>query len=108
MAESGGVREYDVKDLLKELEKDSNSPGKRALGVFGYLQNSEFTDYDILCFSVEFIAMRSGEFPWLKENAKALIKLLYLMHVTKFGDIECLTSTTLQGSKGTPTPSSGT
>lgn len=108
MAESGGVREYDVKDLLKELEKDSNAPGVRATAVYAKLVNNDFTDYDALCFSIEFIAAKSGEMPWLLGPAKELINKLYIMHLTKFGDIECLTSTTLQGSKGTPTPSSGT
>lgn len=108
MAESSGVREYDVKDLLKELEKDSNSPNIRATIVYGLLKDERLTDYDALCFAIEFIAAKSGEMPWLLGPAKELINKLYIMHLTKFGDIECLTSTTLQGSKGTPTPSSGT
>src|SRR5688572_6278641 len=109
MAESDGTREFNVAELLVKLAADKEAPDRRAFGVLGYLQSSEFTDYDTLCFCIEFIAGKSAQMPWLADEAKSLVRKLYIMHVTKFKDLEWLDSISPSLKTQTePKPASGT
>ncbi|MHC4316843.1 MAG: hypothetical protein ACYSW3_30755 [Planctomycetota bacterium] len=60
------------------------SPSRRAEIVWGMLQESAKTTYlsnwDVVCFAVEILGKFSAEFPWLKEAAMQVNKLVYKAH----------------------------
>jgi hypothetical protein len=100
MAESNGIRELNVHELIKALENDSNAPVHRATKVFEYLcSNEALTDYDAVCFCIEFLAGKAAQMPWIEEPVRELVKKLYIMHTAKFKDIEWLDSISLKGTE---------
>ena len=108
MAEGGGLREFDVKEIIAKLENDKQSPSVRAYAVFNILAQHGVTNYDALCFAIEYIASLSGQMPWLTDAAKDLVRKLYIMHSVRKEDLEWLDSTTLQDSRQESTHSHGT
>jgi hypothetical protein len=68
------------------------------------------TDWDILCFASQYIAMQSLNWMWLQEPAKDLAKLVYTAHyLDKDTNVDTglhksiLQSGTVQDSSGTAT-----
>lgn len=58
------------------------SPSQRAAEVWKIIkaQNPHITDWDVLCFSVEYLGMISPVYPWIEEAAKNAAKLVYTAH----------------------------
>lgn len=67
--------------LIEEKDKVSASPEKRAELVWKILQQSTtITDWDVVCFCVNFLGLMSAKWMWLEENAKAISRLVYTAH----------------------------
>lgn len=62
-------------------ESGVESPDSRAERVFSYLrENDEFTNWDIMCFSVLFIRFMAPSMMWLAQPAKRLLRFLMNQH----------------------------
>lgn len=82
MAESSGDSKQE--QLMALVDKQFANPSTRAKEIWSIIQANpsliEKTDWDILCFAVEFIGMMSQSWTWLEEDAKKLNRLLYTAH----------------------------
>ena len=75
------MEESNRKSQLAELiENDENGPSTRAHKVLQLLRNSTVTDWDMVCFAVEFLAMMHTVYPWLEESAREITRLVYIAH----------------------------
>ena len=112
MAEDAEGVELDVGELINRVRQDNSltSPTGRAKRVGAVLRQHKFTTWDMLCFSVEFIASLAGMVEWLQLPAKHLIRMLYLMHYVTTKDSDKIwldqTSPSEQESSSTPKESS--
>jgi len=93
MAEDLGYTELDFRAALKFAEDDPNGPGERTKRVFAHLQKSgQFTNWDLICFSTEYLASQVGVLSWLETPVKWLIRLVYIAHYIRFEGISWLDS----------------
>src|SRR5678815_1663124 len=77
--------EIDQRQKLIELvDIKYPSPQDRANAIWGIIRSDKLlanmTDWDLLCFCVEYIAMQSQQFLYFQETAKRLNNLLYTAH----------------------------
>lgn len=89
---------FPIEEVMKAIDKDREAPDKRALRVYDYLQRSgKFSNWDVLCFCVEYIGSMAGTLEWLQEPARHILRLVYLAHYVRFGDHEWLDKAILSG-----------
>ncbi len=106
MGSSPTGREFDIEKVMHEVDQLRASPQERAVRVIEFLRrNGKFTNWDLVCFSVEYLASMSGTLEWLMEPVKHLVRLVYLAHYIRFGDHKWLDSS--DGQPGNGTDSSG-
>lgn len=74
----------DFSKFAEQVDSLFPSPNERAHEIWSIIsatpQLIEKTDWDLLCFAVEYIAMMSQNWHWLEEDAKKLTNLLYTAH----------------------------
>jgi len=98
--------EIDQRQKLIELvDIKYPSPQDRANAIWGIIRSDKLlanmTDWDLLCFCVEYIAMQSQQFLFFQEPAKHLNNLLYTAHYyVHDDDTYKSTSITYPGSSG--------
>ena len=91
MGEHPGTTELDLAEIIARVGSDVNGPEARARKVYVYLASAgRFTNWDLVCFSAEYIASMVGSLPWLDTVAKDLIRLVYLAHYIRFETISWL------------------
>lgn len=58
------------------------SPSERATHIWTLLkaEHPDLTDWDVLCFAAEYMAMQSNVYMWLEEPVKKVVGLVYLAH----------------------------
>lgn len=69
-----------LKEHLAKVDARTKSPEQRALAVYQYLRESQFSTWDILCFCVNWLGIMSTVWPWLETPAKILSGLVYKAH----------------------------
>lgn len=71
-----------LREVVERVDKHTESPTARAQRVWNLVksQNPELTDWDILCFAVEYIGSMVANWAWLEDVAKPLAKRLYVAH----------------------------
>jgi hypothetical protein len=69
---------------IEQIDKMMPSPSERARIVWEAIQRntkiSYISNWDVVCFSVETLGLMSAEFPWMKEAAVQISKLVYRAH----------------------------
>lgn len=89
MAESSGepkqrdaseLTDVQLKEHIAVIDGKMASPEARALKVYEYLRQSEFTTWDILCFCANWLGIMSAVWPWVENPAKVLSQLVYKAH----------------------------
>lgn len=74
----------DISKQLEEVDKQYPSPTERAHEIWSIISATpaliEKTDWDILCFCVEYVAMQSQNWRWLEDSAKELNRIVYTAH----------------------------
>lgn len=67
---------------MREIDAKYKSPKDRAEHVFRILQKHKITNWDSLCFAVEFMAYQATDpyMSWLEQPARHAAQLLYTMH----------------------------
>ena len=82
MPESSGSSKQ--QQLMELVDKQFASPSERAHEIWSIISATpaliEKTDWDLLCFCVEYIGMKSQDWKWLEEDAKKLNRLIYTAH----------------------------
>ena len=68
--------------FIEKIDKLTRSPSERASDIWIELDRGhlEISNWDVICFSVETLGLMSSEFPWLREAAIAVNKLVYKAH----------------------------
>jgi len=71
-----------TEELIDGIDKLTRSPSERASDIWTELDKgkNKITNWDVVCFSVETLGLMSSEFPWLREAAMAVSKLVYKAH----------------------------
>ena len=77
-----GSKDTQLGSRIKAVDSLTPSPEDRAQAVFSLLHSNfgSITDWDLLCFSVQFVAMLSERYPWLEQGARDLNGLVYTAH----------------------------
>jgi hypothetical protein len=72
---------------VEEIDARTDAPNVRAERIWQTLKRHapNETNWDVLCFAVEFIGMLVHEFPWLEVVAKPLATRFYTAHYAKEG-----------------------
>lgn len=71
---------------IKLIDAVVESPANRAYRILNELRNSTnpelipLKDWDMICFSVEFLGLMHHTYPWLEPIAREAIRLVYLAH----------------------------
>lgn len=102
MADSSGSHEFDFKAVLETVKRDTNGPEQRAGTVLNVLAAESVSNYDALCFAVEYLASLAGTMPWLEAPARDLVRLLYIAHYIRGESVEWLQGSILQGGPSEP------
>lgn len=95
MAQGAGHTELDLAKILEHVKADTNGPEQRAGAVLNILTAQGVSNYDALCFSVEYIASLVGVMPWLEEPARNLVRLLYIAHYIRSEGVEWMQTSQL-------------
>lgn len=70
--------------IIEAVDNLYPSPQNRAYSVWAKIQASpslrNLSEWDMLCFCVEYIAMQSQQFLFIEDEAKHLVNLLYTAH----------------------------
>jgi len=71
-----------TEQLIAEVDKRVVSPDERANYIWQLLkkEHPDLTDWDVLCFAIEYIGMMHTVHSWLEFPAKHLTSLLYNAH----------------------------
>jgi hypothetical protein len=77
-----GHRVSQLEARMKVVDGLMPSPEERAEVVWTLLRSHfpDLTDWDILCFATQYIAMQSAQWTWLLEPAKELSNLVHTAH----------------------------
>ena len=70
-------------DFIEKIDKLTKSPSERASFIWLALASGtseKVTNWDLICFCVEVLGFMSSEFPWLREAAIMVNKLVYKAH----------------------------
>lgn len=70
--------------IIEAVDNLYPSPQARANTIWAIIQTvpslRNLSEWDLLCFCVEYIAMQSQQFLFIEEEAKHLVNLLYTAH----------------------------
>lgn len=79
--------EVERKRRIDEIDQRVAAPEVRADRIWKILREHapDKTNWDVLCFAVEFIGMLVPEYPWLEDVAKPLVSRVYTAHYVKEG-----------------------
>ena len=85
MDESSGGNESRIltEEFVERIDRLAKSPSERARFIWFVLidgANEKITNWDLICFCVETLGLMSSEFPWLREAAIGVSKLVYKAH----------------------------
>lgn len=71
-----------TEEFVGRIDALTKSPSRRAYIVWEILSNSnnKLSNWDLICFSVEILGLMSSEFPWLKEAAMMVSKIVHKAH----------------------------
>ncbi|HEC64536.1 MAG TPA: hypothetical protein ENI23_04510 [bacterium] len=71
-----------TEEFVKRIDALTQSPQQRAGIVWNILNSShnKLSNWDLICFSVEILGLMSSEFPWLKEAAMMVSKIVHKAH----------------------------
>ena len=70
-----------IQPLIELVQNDQNGPGQRKARVYTYLAESErFTNWDLICFSVEYLAGQVDVLPWLMSPTWWVRRLIYMAY----------------------------
>src|SRR3954469_20742226 len=71
-----------TREHIRNVDNKVASPSVRAGLVWEFLriEQPHLTDWDLICFAVEFLGMMTHTHPWLEEDVKSISKLVYTAH----------------------------
>ncbi len=69
-----------LKIIMPLVDAKYDSPQQRAQKIFNLLREKDHTNWDALCFAVEFLGFLSPYYPWLTDVARESTRLVYTAH----------------------------
>ena len=71
-----------ISSRVARLDSETPAPEERARVIWELIRSRfpDLTDWDLLCFCVNYIAMQSQQWNWLEAPAKELNRLVYIAH----------------------------
>ncbi len=93
MAEDDRLSEQNFKrsteaSRIELVDQIIDSPSARAKKIHDILKNSVgITEWDVICFSAEFLGVMHHAYPWLELPAKHILKLIYTAHYYESSDV---------------------
>ena len=80
MGDNDRLAEFDKR--VAERDAKYQNPAERALKVYKVLLEThpEFTTWDLVCFSTEWLALMAAGWEWLQEPTKQVNRLVYQAH----------------------------
>lgn len=82
-----GNRSHELSKRIKLRDAKSPAPEERARIVYDFLrQNAAFSEWDLICFSANLLAMESINFPWMEASVREINKLVYTAHYIAFDE----------------------
>jgi len=78
MGESNGVYEHSKRVEL--IDKITPSPYTRAQSVYTILRKQNLSNWDLVCFCIEFLALQAHTYNWLTSFIKPLARIVYTTH----------------------------
>ena len=71
-----------TEEFIEKVDKLTKSPSLRAKVVWNDLsiQTRRLSNWDLICFCAETLGLMSSEFPWLREAAIIINKIVYKAH----------------------------
>lgn len=75
---------------IRDVDQRFVSPGERADYIWQLLraEHPELTDWDVICFAVEYLGMMSRVHLWLEDAAKKAAGLVYAAHYMNAENID--------------------
>ena len=80
MAENDSDTKRLKEELIKRIDAEKKSPSQRAGIVFDILRNTDLTNWDVVCFCVEYLGLMIESMPWIEGEAKSLSRMVYTQH----------------------------
>lgn len=76
--------------LMEDVNKNTPAPDERAQFVMNVIKehNDNITNWDLLCFCVEYMGAQALVYPWLLEPAKQASRLVYMAHYLNHEQID--------------------
>lgn len=76
-----------IKRVMLERDLKDPSPEVRAERIFSYLQETQpnLTEWDLICFSVNYLALIMPAFPYIEKPIKEIASLIYTAHYSDDG-----------------------
>lgn len=71
-----------TEEFIKKIDALTRSPSQRAGIVWERLSlpTDRISNWDLICFCAETLGLMSSEFPWLKQAAMMVSKIVYKAH----------------------------
>ena len=72
-----------TEEFIEKIDRLTQSPSFRARIIWEILAGASpkrITNWDLICFCVETLGFMSSEFPWLREAAISISKIVYKAH----------------------------
>ena len=73
----------------KMLKQDETIPSvsDRAVRIYSILKKEDVTNWDVICFCVEYLASMSLMYEWLKPYVKPIVSIVYKAHYYLFNEV---------------------
>lgn len=78
---------------IKFVDSQIPSPEARAKSVYDFIKEhagDKFSNWDIICFCVNYLAFSAEAYPWVKDIVKVLNRYVYNAHYLKTEDLGLL------------------
>lgn len=70
----------ELEKQIEKIDKLTPSPSARAKKVLEILSHHKFSNWDLICFSVEYFASQALVYTWLKVYIKPVVRVIYNAH----------------------------
>lgn len=80
-------RAAQLKGRVTEIDAKFPTPEARAQKILAFLKEKYGDDldtWDVTCFAAEWLGMMCPAFPFLEDNARSLLRLVYFTHYQRF------------------------
>lgn len=74
------LKQSEVEETIRKIDSITPSPAQRAKKVYTLLLTHKLSNWDLICFAVEYLASQALVYSWLKPYIKPAVKIVYNAH----------------------------